>query len=155
MKDDDLDLDELIEFQERLKDNSIFSIPESDETKYNDLLGKELQDKYVGVRVLLPRRDSYNEAVIKKRKRTADGNYLVGKEDMNPILDTRIYEVEFTDRGIGEYGTNMIAESLYSSCYEEGNQYSLLQGIIGHRTTEDVVKFLKGFAKSMVSANKK
>ena len=97
MKDDDLDLDELIEFQERLKDNSIFSIPESDETKYNDLLGKELQDKYVGVRVLLPRGDSYNEAVIKKRKRTADGNYLLGKEDTNPILDTRIYEVEFAD----------------------------------------------------------
>ena len=147
MKDDDLDLDELIEFQERLKDNSIFSIPESDETKYNNLLGKELQDKYVGVRVLLLRGNSYNEAVIKKRKRTADGNYLLGKEDTNPILDTRIYEVEFADGGIGEYGTNMIAESLYSSCNEEGNHYSLLQGIVSHRTTADALKISEGFCE--------
>jgi len=126
MKEDDADRNDSIEFQERLKDDFIFSILESDKMKYNDLLSKELQDKYIGVSVLLPRSDSYNDAVIKKRKRTADGNYLIGKEDTNPILDTRIYEVEFTDGGIGEYSTNMIAESLYSSCDEEGNQYSLL-----------------------------
>ena len=106
LKEDNTNTDELIEFQERLSDNSIFSIPESDEPKYNDLLSNELKDKYVGLRVLLPRGDSYNEAVIRKRKRTANGNYLIGKEDNNPILDTRLYEVEFADGGIGEYSIN-------------------------------------------------
>ena len=69
--------------------------------------------------MLLPRGNRYNEKVIQKRKRTANRNYLIGKEDTNPILDTRIYEVEFTDGGIGEYSTNMIAESLYSSFDEK------------------------------------
>ena len=147
MKEDDADRNDSIEFQERLKDDSIFSIPESDEMKYNDLLSKELQDKYIGVSFLLPKGDSYNGAVINKRKRTADGYYLIGKEDTNPILDTRIYEVEFTDGGIGEYSTNMIAESLYSSCDEEGNQYSLLQGIVNHRTTEDAISQVNGFCE--------
>ena len=67
-----------------------------------------------------PRGDSHNEAAVKKRKRTVDRNYLVGKENSNPILDTRIYEVEFPDGGIGEYTTNIIAESLYLSCDDEG-----------------------------------
>ena len=62
---------------------------------------------------MLPRGDGYNEAVIKKRKRAANGNYLIGREDTNPILDTRLYEVEFADGGIGDYSTNMIEESLY------------------------------------------
>ena len=36
------------------------------------LLGKELKDKYVGIRVLLLHGNSFNEAVIKKQKQTAD-----------------------------------------------------------------------------------
>ena len=93
-----------------MNDDAIFSIPNSDNNQYNNILGKKLQDKYVRIRVLLPRGDSYNEAVVKKQKGTADGKYLVGKENSNPILDTRIYEVESLDRGIGEYTTNIIAE---------------------------------------------
>ena len=46
---------------------------------------------------MFPRGDGYNESVIKKIKRNANRNYLIGREDTNSILDTRIYEVEFVD----------------------------------------------------------
>jgi hypothetical protein len=38
-----------------------------------------------------------------------------GHDDVNPILDTRIYEVEFPDGEVLEYAANVIAENLYSS----------------------------------------
>ena len=144
---DDIDINELIEVQERMNDDAIFSIPNSDNNQYYDILGKELQDKYVGTRILLPRGGSYNEADVKKRKRTANGNYLIDRGDTNPSLDTRIYEVEFADGGLREYSTNMIAGFLYSSCDEEGNRYSLLQGIVNHRTTEEAVNLADGFCE--------
>ena len=62
--DDVFSNDETIEFQERMSDNAIFEISNSGGDNYNDLLGKELKDKYVGIRVLLPRGDSLNAAVI-------------------------------------------------------------------------------------------
>ena len=88
IRNDDTNLEELIEFQDKLSNKSLLSIPESDEMKYNDLLCKELKDKYNGVRVMLPRGDRLNETVILNRKRTADGSLLIGEENNNPILDT-------------------------------------------------------------------
>ena len=112
LRDKDTDFQVTIEFQERLDNATIFGMPGSDELKYNYILGKELQDKYVGIRVLLPRSDNLNEGVILNRKRTSDGKLLVGKKNNNPILDTRVHKVQFADGGISKYTTNTIAESL-------------------------------------------
>ena len=132
LQDEDMDLQEIIEFQERLGNTTVFSIPAYDELIFNDTLGKELQDKYEGICVLLPRGNNLNEGFFLNQKRTADVNLLLGKENTNPILDTHIYEVQFPYGGIAEYTTNTIAESLYSSCDDNGLQYSLLKGIIDH-----------------------
>ena len=145
LKENDLDLQDTIEFQERLSDSTLFGMPKLNKSKYNDTLSKELQDKYVGIRVLLPRGDSMNEGVILNRKRTADGKLLVGKENNNPILDTCVYEVQFPDGGILEYNTNIIAESLYSLCDDDGYQYSLLKGIIDHRKTDEAISKEDGY----------
>ena len=139
-----MNLQETIEFQESLNDETICSIPESDDLKYNDTLGKELQDKYVGICVLLPRGDTLNEGVVLNQKRTADGNLLQGKESTNPILETRVYEVQFPDGGISEYTTNIIVESLYSNCDDNGQQYSLLKGIFDHRKTDKEIPMSNG-----------
>ena len=128
LRDDEFNNDETIEFQERMNDDTIFKIPNSNKGNYNVLLGKELKDKYIGIRVLLPRGDSLNEAVINKQKQTADSNYLIRTENKNHILNMRVYKVKFEDRGTAKYGTNIIKESIYSSCNDYGNQYSLLDG---------------------------
>ena len=51
------------------------------------MINKEFGDKYIGMKVLLPYGDALLEAIVQSRKRTTDGNQLVGKENSNPILD--------------------------------------------------------------------
>ena len=65
------------------------------------------------------------------RKRNRDGN-PVGHANDNPILDTRSYIVEFDDGDQTGLTANMIAESLYSQCDPDGNQYDLLEEIVDH-----------------------
>ncbi len=69
---------------------------------------------------------------VKNRKRDSEGN-PVGRSNMNPLLDTREYEVVFPDGSIDVLTANAIAESLYSQVDEEGRSYSILSEIMDHR----------------------
>ena len=40
----------------------------------------------------------------------------IGKADKNPILDTRVYNIEFSDGEDAELGANIIAECMYAQC---------------------------------------
>jgi hypothetical protein len=55
---------------------------------------------------------------------------------MNPLLDTREYEVEFPDGSIDVLTANAIAESLYSQVNKEGGSYSILSEIVDHHTKD-------------------
>jgi hypothetical protein len=56
----------------------------------------------------------------------------VGRANDNPILDTRSYIGNFDDGDQTELTANKIAESLYSQCDPDGNQYVLLEEIVDH-----------------------
>ena len=60
---------------------------------------------------------------IINRKRNAAGS-LVGTKKSNPILDSRIYEVEYPDGSIVGYSTNVITECLYSKTDDYGTMIS-------------------------------
>jgi hypothetical protein len=47
-------------------------------------------DKYIGAETLLSSGDSMLRGIVKARKRGDDG-----KSNSNPLLDTRLYDVEF------------------------------------------------------------
>ena len=68
----------------------------------------------------------------------------MGLTNPNPLLDSRIYSVEFPDGGTGEFTTNIIAESLYSNIDEDGFDVGLLDGIISHRKSENAIPLEKG-----------
>ena len=73
----------------------------------------EMFNAYLTALVLLPRGGELLKAQVVRQKRDANGN-PVGRAHSNPILDTREYEVEFTD-GLREiYMANLIAENMYS-----------------------------------------
>ena len=138
-------------FQQTLENGETYEMPHSDNDQFddavrnelkitNDALAEELRDRYIGVKVNLPYGDHERHAVVKRRKRTYDGKELIGTMNANPLLDTRLYEVEFPDGGVGEYTANVIAESIYSNVDEEGNPYALVDGIIGHRCNDEAVK---------------
>ena len=64
----------------------------------------------------------------------------IGVANRNPILDTRVYEVEFTDGGQVELGTHIIAECMYAQCDVEGKQFHLMEAIVDHKMTDDAVQ---------------
>lgn len=98
----------------------------------------EAFDKYLTAQVLLPHGDGMSRATVASRKRDTDGN-PIGKANANPLLDTRIYEVQFDDGVVGEYAANLIAESLYAQVDEEGNEFLLMQEIVDHERLGDAI----------------
>ncbi len=50
----------------------------------------------------------------------------------NPILDTRVYDVQFPDRHTETFAANVIAENIYSQLDSEGNRFLLIDEIIYH-----------------------
>ena len=79
----------------------------------------------------------------------------IGKADKNPILDTRVYNVEFSDGENTKLGASIIAECMYAPCDIEGNQYRVMDHIVDHRKdnnmsckdNQDVTGNDKGYRK--------
>jgi hypothetical protein len=92
---------------------------------------KETIDKLLSAEVSLPKGDLQCIGKVVNRKRDIDGN-LVGRGNVNPIIVTRVYEVEFPDGTIADYSANVIAEALYSQVDADGNRFLLLKEIISH-----------------------
>jgi hypothetical protein len=103
------------------------SMPEVDE-----YYSPEAYDQYMTASVLM---DCGGEAMlgkVKNWKRDSEGN-PVGRSNMNLLLDTREYEVEFPDGSINVLTANAMAEFLYSQVNEEGRSYLILSEIMDHR----------------------
>ena len=73
---------------------------------------------------MLPKGDTLVTGKVKSRKRGVDGE-LIGRSHQQPILDTRLYEVEFPEGEVNTYTANVIAENMYSQCDLDGNQFPL------------------------------
>ena len=122
-------------------DDELSDIPLHDE---NDETMADL-DKYIGVHIKLHDENGVPVlARVKGRKRDQNG-MVIGKRNNNPILDSRLYHVEFPDGRIDEYSTNAIAESLYSSVDEHGFNTELLEEITDHRRNDSAVKMEDGY----------
>ena len=77
--------------------------------------------------------------MVKTRKRDADGN-PIGKANANPLLDTRLYKVEFPDRDVREYAANVIAD--------EGQHHLLLESLVDHYKDDTAVPMDDGYIVS-------
>jgi hypothetical protein len=109
---------------------------------YDDIV--DTYDQYIGAQVNLPHGNVYTAGNVRLRKRDVDGN-LIGRAHANPILDTRVYEVEFPDGERVEYAANVIAECMYAQCDAEGNQFLMMDGIEDHRRTSDAMSVTEMF----------
>ena len=92
----------------------------------------DVYDELLLAEPLLPRGPTLVPARVIGRKRDNDGN-PVGNYHSNPLLNTRIYLVEFQDGHVAKYGANIIAEAIYNQVDNNGFQESLFTDIIGHR----------------------
>ena len=58
----------------------------------------------------------------------------IGIASDNPILDTRMYEVEYQDGHTEALAANFIAENIFAQVDEEGNRSVLFDVIVDVRT---------------------
>ena len=98
----------------------------------------EFGDYYVNAEVVLPVGGDMQRGKVVCRKRDADGNPM-GRENRNPILDTRLYEVEFADGRTEVMSANVIAQSMYAQCDLDGNEYLLLEAIIDYKKSSSAL----------------
>jgi hypothetical protein len=101
-------------------------------------------DAYIGAEVNLSHHGASQRGKVKRRARDESGN-VYGTQNNNPILDTRMYEVEFLDGQIKEYAANVIAENLYASSDPYGNLVVLMDAIVDHRKDDTALSKANAF----------
>ena len=80
--------------------------------------------------VALPR-DTEGPDFARVTKRIKDENGLtIGTSNENPILDTRVYEVEYVDGHKASLTSNAIAQNMFSQVDDKGNRHVLFDKII-------------------------
>ena len=96
--------------QDLNNDGEPFIRPNMDD--YHDEPYSELNDKFIGQKLQLPLREEMCGATVLRRKRRSDGT-LVGTSNKIPMIDTRIYEVQYADGTLAGYHTNNLLENVY------------------------------------------
>ena len=98
------------------------------------------EDTYTNMELALDRGDEGPTfAKVTKRLKDAEGR-PIGTANDNPILDTRMYEVEYLDGYKTSLTANTIAENLFAQIDTEGNRHVLFDMIVDHRTDGKEVK---------------
>ena len=77
-------------------------------------------------------------AKVVKRHKGEDG-LIQGTYSDNPIANTIMYDVEFSDGTVREYAANVIAENLFDQVDADGYSHSMLDSIVDVRKTTDAV----------------
>ena len=74
-------------------------------------------------------------------KRLKDGNiFSIGTSHENPILDTRVYGVEYADGYKDSMSSNSITMNLFAQVDAEVNRHALSDGISDLRTNSKEIK---------------
>ena len=121
----DTDEDFRDEFERIFNDDTILEA--------NDHTPDILDDTYLNMELALSR-DGDGPEFAKVTKRLKDANGLpIGTANDNPILDSRVYEVEYLDGHKAALAANTIAVNIFAQVDEEGNRSVLLDSIADHR----------------------
>ena len=107
----------------------------------DDTFTPDIYDAYLNMELAIPQGDCLEPRLVRVMKRLKDANGLpIGLAKENPILDTRMYEVEYLNGERVPLAANNIAENLFAQIDYEGNHQVLMDEIIGHRSNEHAVK---------------
>ena len=108
-------------------------------------------DNLIGAQVSLPSKDGLPLlAIVKKRKLNHRGD-PIGSYHSSPMLDSRIYELEFPDERIEEYSVNIILENMVDQVKSNDWDASLFDEVISARKDEGIA--LKGGEEAFTIVN--
>ena len=135
----DADFEE--EFEKIVNDKGI---PEADDEFTPDIF----EDTYLNMELALDRGGEHPEiARVTKRMKDRDGR-PIGTANENPILDTRMYEVEYLDGYKASMAANILAENMFAQVDDHGNRHVMFESIIDHRTDGNEIKQQDAFIRN-------
>ena len=123
------------------------SVTSNEEVKDDDdHFTPDTYDTYINMELALSQGDSLEPRMARVTKRLKDANGIpIGTADDNPLLDTRMYEVEYLDGECASLSANHIAENLFAQVDDEGNRQVLMKEIIDYRMNGQEVKHQDAF----------
>ncbi len=126
-------------------------VPEADVAFTPDMYN----NTYLNMELALPRGGGEVEfARVVKRMRDKDG-LPIGTANDNPILDSRVYEVEYPDGHRASLAANVIAVNLFSQVDHEGNRLALLDDIVHYQTNGKQVNIDDGYVIASTGTKRK
>ena len=105
-------------------------------------------EELLSMELALPRDGDGPELARVKRRKTDQDGRPIGRAHQNPILDTRVFEVEFLDGHTAAMTANGIAENLFAQVDQDGHRLLLMDEIIDHRRGSDAVSKEDAFITS-------
>ena len=103
-------------------------------------------DRYLNMELAVPSGDNPNPQYAKGTNQLRDANGIpIGMANENPILDSRMYEVEYQDGTKASIAANYIAENLFVQVDQEGNRHVILDELIDYRVNGHEVKLQDAF----------
>ena len=122
----------------------------------DDTFTPNVYDTYLNMELAIPQGDSQEPRLARVTKRLKDMNGLpIGLANENPILDTRMYEVEYLDGEQTSLAANNLAEKLFAQIGDEGNRQVLMDEIIGHRSNEHAIKQQDAFIVTIMGTKRR
>ena len=116
-------------------------ISDNEVKEAGEAFAPDVYNTYLNMELAIPQGDSLEPRLARVTKRLKDANGLpIGLANENPILDTRMYEVQYLDGEKASLVANNIAENLFAQIDDEGNCQVLMDEIIGHQSNEHAVK---------------
>jgi len=146
---------DLIEEDEDFYNEFVRIVDDEELPEADDDFTPDTYDAYLNMELAIPRGDNGPEfARVTKRLRDADG-IPIGTAADNPILDTRMYEVEYADGYKESLTANLIAQNLFAQVDEEGHRHVLLDEIVDHRVDGSEVKQADAFITNKHGAKRR
>ena len=133
------DMPKLEEWADLLEDDEDFAeefnrlYGNNDVNEADDEFDPDSYDHYLNMELTVDRAgyEHPQHARVTKRLRDHRGN-PIGAANDNPIIDTPMYEVKYTDGYKQSLSANVIAENIFASVDEEGYMHLLLDSIIDY-----------------------
>ena len=93
-------------------------------------------DTMINAEVRLQQGHEFVTGKVKRHALGPSGRTISWSDD--PIMNSMIYEVEFPDRQVKEYSTNIIAENILSQADSDGYSMQLMQVIVDYKRDDSV-----------------
>ena len=101
----------------------------------DELFTPDTYDQYLQMELALPQGDRLEPRLANVTKHLKYANGIpIGTANQNPLLDTRMYEVELADEEKASLAANYIVENIFEQLDDKGNHQVLMNEIIDYRT---------------------